>query len=181
MEYCLYSVRFCTRSIWNHTIIELKTVQNMQFNLKARHQAKSQILYIFNLKAHKIQINKINLRICVVPTQPFRVAPGTDSRVCYPGSRQANSMSTHVLLPLAVNSKSEQKVNSLPPLGFEPVLFRMLAHLSDHSAKSHQLTLSPPAVKTQWLSQCQAFQRLVRSSHTLANWTFDHWIDFQSV
>jgi hypothetical protein len=26
------------------------------------------------------------------------------------------------------------------------------------------LTLSPPAVKTQWLSQCQAFQRLVRSS-----------------
>jgi hypothetical protein len=35
------------------------------------------------------------------------------------------------------------------------------------------LTLSPPAVKTQWLSQCQAFQRLVRSSHTLVNWTFD--------
>jgi hypothetical protein len=35
----------------------------------------------------------------------------------------------------------------------------------------HTLTLSPPAVKTQWLSQCQAFQRLVRSSHTLVNWT----------
>jgi hypothetical protein len=35
------------------------------------------------------------------------------------------------------------------------------------------LTLSPPAVKTQWFSQCQAFQRLVRSSHTLVNWTFD--------
>jgi hypothetical protein len=25
----------------------------------------------------------------------------------------------------------------LPPLGFEPVNFEMLAHLSDHSAKSH--------------------------------------------
>jgi hypothetical protein len=57
------------------------------------------------------------------------------------------------------------------------------------------LTLSPPAVKTQWLLQCQAFQRLVRSSHTLVNWTFDllnrfwislacfwkHWILFASV
>jgi hypothetical protein len=46
-------------------------------------------------------------------------------------------MSAHVLPPLAVNSKSERKVNSLPPLGFEPVIFGMLAHLSDHSAKSH--------------------------------------------
>jgi hypothetical protein len=35
------------------------------------------------------------------------------------------------------------------------------------------LTLSPPAVKTQWVSQCQAFQHLVRSSHTLVNWIFD--------
>jgi hypothetical protein len=43
-------------------------------------------------------------------------------------------MSPHVLPPFAVNSKSEQKVNSLP---FEPVIFGMLAHLSDHSAKSH--------------------------------------------
>jgi hypothetical protein len=42
--------------------------------------------------------------------------------------------STHVRLPLAVNSKSEQKVNSLPPLGFKPVIFGMLAHLSNHSA-----------------------------------------------
>jgi hypothetical protein len=50
-------------------------------------------------------------------------------------------------------------------------------------------------VKTQWLSQCQAFQHLVRSSHTLVNWTFDllnrfsislacfwkHWMLFASV
>jgi hypothetical protein len=35
------------------------------------------------------------------------------------------------------------------------------------------LTLSPPAVKTQWLSQCQAFQYLVRSSHTLVSRTLD--------
>jgi hypothetical protein len=44
-------------------------------------------------------------------------------------------MSTHVLPPL--NNKLERKVNSLPPLGFEPVIFGMLAHLSNHSAKSH--------------------------------------------
>jgi hypothetical protein len=46
-------------------------------------------------------------------------------------------MSAHVLPPLAVNSKSERKINSLPPLGFEPVIFGMLAHLSNHSTKSH--------------------------------------------
>jgi hypothetical protein len=52
-------------------------------------------------------------------------------------------MSPHVLVPLAVNSKSERKVTSLPPLGFKPVIFGMLAHLSDRSAKSHpQLILS---------------------------------------
>jgi hypothetical protein len=44
-------------------------------------------------------------------------------------------MSAHVLPPLAVQSKSEWKVNSLPPLGFEPVTFGMITHLSDHSAK----------------------------------------------
>jgi hypothetical protein len=46
-------------------------------------------------------------------------------------------MSARVLPPLTVNSKSERKVNSLPPLGFELVIFEMLAHLSNHSAKSH--------------------------------------------
>jgi hypothetical protein len=52
-------------------------------------------------------------------------------------------MSAHVLLSLTVNSKSERKVNSLPLLGFEPVIFGMLAHLSDHSAKSHPMNQSP--------------------------------------
>jgi hypothetical protein len=42
-------------------------------------------------------------------------------------------MGAHVLLPLVVNSysKSEQKVDSLPPLGFEPVTFGTQVHLSD--------------------------------------------------
>jgi hypothetical protein len=48
-------------------------------------------------------------------------------------------MSAHILPPLAVNNKSERKVNSLPPLGFELVIFGMLAYLSNHSAKSHVL------------------------------------------
>jgi hypothetical protein len=48
-------------------------------------------------------------------------------------------MGAHVLLPLAVKSKSERKVDSLPLLGFEPVTFRMIAHFSDHSAKPHPL------------------------------------------
>jgi hypothetical protein len=72
----------------------------------------------------------MNLGICIAPTQPFWAALGSESRVCY-NSRQANSMSAHVLLSPAVNSKSERKVNSLPPLGFELyVIFGMLAHLS---------------------------------------------------
>jgi hypothetical protein len=48
-------------------------------------------------------------------------------------------MSVHALLPLAVNSKSEWRVDSLPPLGFESAIFGMLAHLSDRSTKSHPL------------------------------------------
>jgi hypothetical protein len=35
------------------------------------------------------------------------------------------------------SSSSERKVNSLPPLGFELVIIGMLAHLSNHSTKSH--------------------------------------------
>jgi hypothetical protein len=45
-------------------------------------------------------IKKINLGICIAPTKPFRAALDVESR-------QANIMSAHVLLPLAVNSKSE--------------------------------------------------------------------------
>jgi hypothetical protein len=42
-----------------------------------------------------------------------------------------------------------------------------------YNLKVYNLTLSPPAVKTQLLSQCQAFQHLVRSFHSLVNWSFD--------
>jgi hypothetical protein len=67
-------------------------------------------------------------------------ALGAESRVSYPStSRQANSMSAHILPPLAFNSKSERKVNSLPLLGFEPVILGMLTHLSNHSSKSHPI------------------------------------------
>jgi hypothetical protein len=40
------------------------------------------------------------------------------------------------LLPLTVNSKSEWKVDSLPPLGLEPATFGTHTHLSGRSAKS---------------------------------------------
>jgi hypothetical protein len=43
------------------------------------------------------------------------------------------------------------------------------------------LTLSPPAVKTRCLSQCQAFQRLVRSSHTLVNWMLNNCWSTESI
>jgi hypothetical protein len=43
------------------------------------------------------------------------------------------------------------------------------------------LTLSPPAVKTQCLSQCQAFQRFVRSSHTLVNWILNNFWSTESI
>jgi hypothetical protein len=46
-------------------------------------------------------------------------------------------MSVHQLLPLAVNSKSEQSVDLLPPLGLDPATFDMPTHLSDLSAKFH--------------------------------------------
>jgi hypothetical protein len=46
-------------------------------------------------------------------------------------------MSAHVLPHLAVNSKSERKVNSLPSLGLELAIIGMLVHLSNHSTKSH--------------------------------------------
>jgi hypothetical protein len=50
--------------------------------------------------------------------------------------QQATTVGAHVLLPLAVNSKSVRKVDSLPPLGFNPATFGMQAHISHRSAKS---------------------------------------------
>jgi hypothetical protein len=88
---------------------------------------------------------KVSLGICIAPTQPFRAALGAESRVCYLGNTaDRQTLSAHVLPPLAFNCKSEHKVNSLPPLGFEPVIFGMLAHLSDHSFKFSQISSLQP-------------------------------------
>jgi hypothetical protein len=68
-------------------------------------------------------------------------------------------MSAHVLLPLAVNSKSERKVDSLPPLGLEPVTLGTVAHLSNRSAQSHLPKsagcVAAPAVQSAALKQQQ--------------------------
>jgi hypothetical protein len=80
-------------------------------------------------------------------------------------------------------------------LSIEKKKFLDLFNIINPARQYLSLTLSPPAVKTQWLSQCQAFQRLVRSSNSLVNWTFDllnqlsislacfwkHWMLFASV
>jgi hypothetical protein len=44
-------------------------------------------------------------------------------------------MGAHILLPLAVNSKSKRKVDSLLPLGLEPATFGTQAHYSVRSVK----------------------------------------------
>jgi hypothetical protein len=68
----------------------------------------------------------------MAPTQPFWAALGTTRVTQQTGKLNERSRT------LAVNSKSVGKVNSMQPLGFEPVIFGMLAlaHLSDHSALS---------------------------------------------
>jgi hypothetical protein len=57
--------------------------------------------------------------------------------------------------------------------------FKQAGLMSDQ--KHHRLTLSPPAVKSQFLSQCQAFQRFVRSSHILVNWIVNNFWSTQSI
>jgi hypothetical protein len=89
------------------------------------HNIATTVSHASETRIHIMYINKkLNLGICIAPTQPFRAALGAES---------------NVLPPLAVNSKSERKVNSLPPLEFELVIIGMLAHLSNHSTKSHPI------------------------------------------
>jgi hypothetical protein len=47
--------------------------------------------------------------------------------------------------------------------------------------RSFYLTLSPAAVKTQCLSQCQTSQCLVRNSHTLVNWILNKFWSTESI
>jgi hypothetical protein len=56
-------------------------------------------------------------------------------------------MGAHVLLPLTVNSKLEQKVDSLPLLGLKPVTFSTQAHPSDRLTKSHPYSHICPMLK----------------------------------
>jgi hypothetical protein len=97
------------------------------------------------MKRSRIKIKfKLNLGISIAPTQPFWVTLGAESRVCYPvNMADRQTMRAHVLPPLPAYSKSERKVNSLQPLGFKPVIFGMLTHLFDHSAKSHTYLSMP--------------------------------------
>jgi hypothetical protein len=60
-------------------------------------------------------------------------------------------MGAHILPPLAVNSISAQKVDSLPLLGLEPATFGMQAQLSDRSLKSH-LHTSASQTQSQYYS-----------------------------
>jgi hypothetical protein len=48
-------------------------------------------------------------------------------------------MGVQVLLPLAVNSKSERQAGTQLTLRLEPANFNTQAHLSDRSAKSNPL------------------------------------------
>jgi hypothetical protein len=72
-----------------------------------------------------------------VPIQLYLAALGAESRVCYPGNTTDHQpqWAFTVLLPLAVNSKSERKVDSLPPLRLVSATFGTPAHFSDRSAK----------------------------------------------
>jgi hypothetical protein len=59
------------------------------------------------------------------------------STYCHWSSVQATTIGAHVLLPLAIDNKSKQKVDSLPLLEGEPSTFCMQGHLADSSSKSH--------------------------------------------
>jgi hypothetical protein len=84
---------------------------------------------------------KINLGICIALTQPFRAALGAESRVCYLGNMNTADRQTPWALTYYHLSQSTANQNGklvhCHRWEFEPVIFGMLAHLSDHSAKSH--------------------------------------------
>jgi hypothetical protein len=57
----------------------------------------------------------INFGSCKAPTQSYRASLGTESKVRQPRVTQQTvnqSLGAHVMIPLAVNSKSEQKVDT---------------------------------------------------------------------
>jgi hypothetical protein len=76
-------------------------------------------------------------------------------------------MGTHVLPPLAVNSKSERKVDSMPSIAGTQT-FGTLAHLSDRSAKSH------PWIRVGLLEVSYEVERVQHQQNTNTNL---QWID----
>jgi hypothetical protein len=86
----------------------------------------------------ELDSDHINLGICIAPIPALPAALGAESRVCYPGNTAGKLNEER---SRTTTSRSQQqirtKVNSLPPLGFELVIIGMLAHLSNHSTKSH--------------------------------------------
>jgi hypothetical protein len=83
-------------------------------------------------------IYKIHLGIRLASTQPYWAALGAESRV---NPRNTGDDKPQWALPLVVNSKSERKLDSLPPLGLELATFSMPVHLSNRLAKSHPIFL----------------------------------------
>jgi hypothetical protein len=77
----------------------------------------------------RVSKKKIHVGIRIAPTQPSWAVLDVEA------NRQPVTMGAHVLLQLTVNSKAERKVDSLPPMGFEPATPGTVAHLSDRSAK----------------------------------------------
>jgi hypothetical protein len=70
---------------------------------------------------------------------------------------------------LAANSKSERKVDSLPPLGFKPVTIGTLVH---HSAKSQLETLVTPLSATcQLVFNLRKIQACHNAKYSV-KWTF---------
>jgi hypothetical protein len=78
-------------------------------------------------------------------------------------------MGAHVLLPLAVNIKSEGKVDSLPLLGLEPGTYGTQAHLSDRSAKSHPQMYQ----HFSFFKMLGSTKNITKQKHWLQNFTLD--------
>jgi hypothetical protein len=85
----------------------------------------------------KKKVKKIFFKICIAPTQPFLGAESSVTRI----TRQTGKLNEE--RSRTTTSRSQQPIRtesfSLPLLGFKLMIFGMLAHLSDHSAKSHPI------------------------------------------
>jgi hypothetical protein len=95
---------------------------------------------IFRSPVSKIKFKK-KLGICIAPTQPFRAALAAESRVCYLGNTEDRKLNER---SRTTTSRSQQQIGteSWDAGIWTRVIFGMLAHLSNHSAKSHPLNVS---------------------------------------